>query len=753
MLSLLCVAVGVGAQMPDLSGVVERFAPGVQEEVPQVRPIPTDRAFKLQSARSAEQDGKIVRLKGEVRFTFREFTVRCDEAEGDLETEIFRLKGNVFVTSSTLNYEGREIVMNFKEKTAEFASARSVLKPELIGGELKDNLFVQGERGTGGEKRYSLDRGVCTTCGLPHPHYHISARRIDVIANDKVVLRDAALSILGRRVLSLPYMSLPLDERLPRYIPETGQSQDEGYFIKSRWGVGIAGDELLDARLDYMTKLGFGVGGDFTYRDLSKSINGSLKLYGLIGPQDSLTGALSHTQRFGAANLNVSADYSRRNYLTSPNNTQLSLRNTFTTPFLGGQSRLAFNRTENRTTNFRTQNQILQLSDSRTWRGGPSTQIDLSFSDYSARSGAFAQDRRVLDVNARAAQRFGNLDAELAYQRTVPISEIVNFFSATDRTPIISLRSDSNRLFQTKNRWNPSFDLSVGELVDATRRRPITRINFETVLPNQTLQSGALQVQGAGRFKQSLYSDDTAQFIVGLDSSARWRFGKRSGLNLRYNYLRPQGFTPLSIDQTGRSDLFGADVALELRKDLLVAAQTGFDLLAKDRNLASSWQLVGARLEYSPSSDFQIRTSANYDTFSQVWNVLRMDASIQQGSSKYYVGLRYDGQRNTWGAVNFIGEGMRWGRLTTSVLLAYNGYTKRFESRQLSFMYDMHCTEALLEIIDNQTGFRNGTSVAFFIRLKALPFTTPFGRGTRGQGSGFSGGFGTGFGGGTWSQP
>ena len=86
--------------------------------------------------------------------------------------------------------------------------------------------------------------------------------------------------------------------------------------------------------------------------------------------------------------------------------------------------------------------------------------------------------------------------------------------------------------------------------------------------------------------------------------------------------------------------------------------------------------------------------------------------------------------------MNFIAEGMRWGKLTTGLLLSWNGYTERFESRQISFMYDLHDADALLEITDNQTGFRNGTSVAFFVRFRAMPFLTPFRYGTRGQGLG-----------------
>lgn len=696
----------------------------------------SQRDFKLERADSASQDGDNVRLSGNVRFRFRDFDVTCDDAEGNLETEIFTLRGRVKVRGEGLGYQGEKVVVNFKDRTAEFERARTVIEPKLIQGPLKQNIFIQGASGTGSESRYSLADGICTTCELEHPHYHLSAREIEVFPENRMILRDARLEILGATILRVPYLSIPLDETAPRYLPETGQSRDEGYFIKTRFGIGVPGDETLDARVDLMTKLGLGLGTDLRYRDAGRLMSGDLRLYGLVGPRKTLTGSLNHRQQLGSVNLNINADYSRFNYLTSPNNTTLTLRNLATFPLLGGQTRIAYNRLTNQAPNFRTESQNIQLGDNRSWRGGLTTTLDVNLSSVSSRSGTFDQVRRVLDLRASATQRFTSVDAQLAYLRTVPITESANFFSATDQTPLFTLRSDLHRLTGRRSGFNLQTEMSIGEWVDSVRRRSVTRTHFEVVLPQQTFKADRLTMNVAGRFKQSLYSDDTAQFVFGTDAAIGYRLGERVGVNVRHNYLRPQGFSPLTVDRTGRNDLFGADITLKLRDDLTVAAQSGYDLLARDRNFPSSWQSIGSRLEWTPSDKFSLRLSATYDMFNEVWNSLRVESALQIQGAKFNIGARFDGQRSTWGAINIFGEGVRWGRLTTSFLLAYNGYTRQFESRQFSFLYDMHCSEALLEIIDNRTGFRNGTQISFFIRLKALPFATPFGRGTRGQGSG-----------------
>jgi hypothetical protein len=75
-----------------------------------------------------------------------------------------------------------------------------------------------------------------------------------------------------------------------------------------------------------------------------------------------------------------------------------------------------------------------------------------------------------------------------------------------------------------------------------------------------------------------------------------------------------------------------------------------------------------------------------------------------------------------------------------SALLLYNGFLERFDSRHFAFTYDLHCAEAVLQIIENNVGFRPGREFLFFIRIKALPFDSPFGTGRLGQPIGLGGG-------------
>lgn len=730
---LTCLA---AAQMPQVDNLMRHAIDKPHGTPPTIPDLPPERAFDF-TADESERNGEDVHLKGQVTIKFREYTAVCDEAIGNTRTRIFDLRGNVQVFGPEMNYVGDAVIANFKDKTVEFTNARTVMKPGAIKNGLQDDLYIHAGSGHGSEKRYVLENGDCTTCDLPTPHYHISAKNIEIIKDDRIIMRDARLVVKGKTILRIPYLSLPLDENLPRYLPEIGKSQDEGLFIKTRWGIGIPGDDLLDAKVDLMSKLGVGLGAELKYRDTI--MKGTAKIYNVFGPENTRTASIEHLQQLGHGVLTVSGNIGNQNYLTAPQNEIINVRGIYAFPFLGGRTRFTMGHQSNKSGNFQSTSQVATLRDEREWRGGLRTTLDFNLSSYYSRSGAFSQDRKVIDINAMATKRFASLDAELAYQRSVPISEIVNFFSATDRTPLLTLRSDFNRMLNRKSSgpFNIMTEFTVGELVDAVKHVPVGRTTMELIVPQQTLASGRHALRLAGRFKQGFYSDNTAQFIFGADGNYSYSFGQDSSINLRYNYLRPQGYTPLQLDRAGRTDLFGSDISFRLHPTLLIAAQSGYDLLARERSLSSSWQNVGARLEWRPSERFLFRSSATYDTLGRLWNNVRMDLlAYQTDTTKFYLGARYDGTRSQFGAVNFIAEGMRWGKLTAGLLLSWNGYTKDFETRQMSLMYDLHDADALLEITENRTGFRNGTSVAFFIRLKAMPFLTPFGKGTRGQGFG-----------------
>ena len=139
------------------------------------------------------------------------------------------------------------------------------------------------------------------------------------------------------------------------------------------------------------------------------------------------------------------------------------------------------------------------------------------------------------------------------------------------------------------------------------------------------------------------------------------------------------------------------------------------------------------RDRYKLGNAFSFRTLTSYDPFTQAWSNLRLDTTWQTPSLNATIGARYDGLRHTWASVNAYLDGLEIGKTRFGTTLNFNGYTGRFDSQQYNMVYDLHCAEAIITVQDFGSGFRAGREIGFFIRLKAIPFDSSFGRGRLGQ--------------------
>jgi len=233
-------------------------------------------------------------------------------------------------------------------------------------------------------------------------------------------------------------------------------------------------------------------------------------------------------------------------------------------------------------------------------------------------------------------------------------------------------------------------------------------------------------------FKQTFYNDDTAQYVLQSVAEQTFGLGGRSAFSLRWNYLRPYGFSPLGIDRVGFYNLLSADLRWFIGSGWSLSAQTSYDLRARDLN-REAWSLLNLNLEYEPTPLLRWRNQLSYDPNRQRLLSIQTDLFWQFGESQLVFAGRYDAQRAKWGRIFVRADAIRWGRTRLSVLTQYNGYLNRFESRQLLLTYDLHCAELELRYIDNPFGFRRDTGVQVFIRLKALPSFSRFGYGQLGQ--------------------
>jgi hypothetical protein len=711
--------------------------------------------FQAKHADTIRREGSVIFLEGNCLFLIRGYKVTSDSAQYDRVAATATLTGHIHIDGALFSIlpergetlqDASSVTINFANNTYIAKNAQSQISPQLIQGGLRDKVYVQGRESFGDQRQTTTLDGSLTTCNYPVPHYDIEARNIVLRPGRRIIFRHTKIRILGYVVAQLPFLSVPLDNRTSKWIPYVGQSPEEGDFAK--WLIGLPGKNpnyYLETREDFMTKLGVGLGLDYAY--LTKASAGTLSIYHVFGSTDDLTFSSNHRQVFGWGTFTEQTEYDKDNYLVDPGST------TFNTKLAAlinegqrGSDQVSLTESSSMELGDGNNSSTLGIDDRRQYGKGLSSQTTLSYFNTSSTyaNNAFESsglDSQRLDVDAQIQKDFNAGSLAVQYQRSVPIGSSSSYMTTSDETPVITLTSDSRKLFGSGLGTQLPFqtELSWGDFQDPRYGDHITREYFAFDLNKIDNSTSRLKLDYSADFHQGIYSDDTAQYVLGAGSNLRYDLGGTTGVNLRYNYLRPFGYTPLLVDDTGYTNYLSSDLNFRPIKSLLLGAQTGFDFARRQEDQIG-WQQIGLRSEFQPAKYFLLRGLYTYDPYNKSWEDVRMDLTYVPGATNVTISSDYDAETHIWTTVDLMVQNFKWGKLTSSTALDYDGYLKQFDSEQFSFTYDLHCAEAVFALQQTNYGFDSGRSVSFFIRIKAFPFDTPFGAGTRGQPIGLSSG-------------
>jgi LPS-assembly protein len=696
--------------------------------------------LQVRSADDIVVRGDDIEAVGNVDILFGEYILKADKIAGNRKTRQFRLEGNATVDGPGENVTGDAIDVNLRERTFAFSNGAAKLEPERLRKPNPGALFVGAIEGGGESGVVTAIDAETTTCELEHPHFAIRSKSVKVIPGKRADLRNVAVSVLGKTIIRLPMVSIPLERGAQRWLPTVGQSPDEGYYVKARVTTPLPGENFVDTRLDLMSRLGTGLGWDYNYSN--KTLSGLFSLYGLFGVRRSTLLTSRHEQNLFGGTLSSFSSYQRLNYLTAPESTVTNVSGQYIVPRTLGSTRLTYQRYGSSTAGFSATDQSFGLSDSRSI-GPLKSNLDLNFQRNDSSGGAARSVLQRFDVRHSTATSFSSFDAELMYSRTVPVGRGERVFAGNDVTPMLTLRSDSERLINpTVGRtWPVRLSASIGELSNLAGQDRVTRLYFSSQIARSEKTSRSSTLNWSTEFQQGLYSDDTAQYVLNHQASLKQKIGTRGSLGVQYRQLRPFGFSPVSIDQTGQTDALALDLSVSPAQAVVFSAQSGYDFNYK-RVFGSPWRSIWLRGLWDPGPRLRLDASANYDTIDQRWSNLRVDLLAGRSPWELGLGVRYDFANESLAGVSARLVGARYGRTRFRMLMDYNGYSKRLEAQHYQASYDLHCAEAVLEVIDNRIGFRSGRTIGLYLRIKAFPSESLFGQGTRGQAVGSGFGFG-----------
>jgi len=198
-------------------------------------------------------------IKSKVKYTAN------DSMRFDVKNQKMYLFGNAEVIYENLNLKAGYIELNMKDNSV-FAEGRKDSSGKMIElpkfkqgdqtfsskkmtynfhtkkGKIIEVDTKEGEGYVHGETikkdtnaAYYIKNGRYTTCDNPDPHFYISARRLKVIPDDKIITGPANLVICGIPTpLAVPFGFFPnkTGQKSGIIIPTYGQSATQGYFLK-----------------------------------------------------------------------------------------------------------------------------------------------------------------------------------------------------------------------------------------------------------------------------------------------------------------------------------------------------------------------------------------------------------------------------------------------------------------------------------------------------------------------------------------
>ncbi len=202
-----------------------------------------------------EKEKKVVG-SGHVVITYKDTTLTCDKITVFTETKEAQAEGNVRIVQGESFFGGEAVNYNFEKETGTIVNFKGYSAPWYTKGESAERA---------GADKFIVDKGSVTTCDHDNPHYRLSAKKVLIYPNVKVVLRNATVWVGPVPVFWMPVYIHPLDENRPKVTVIPGKNSDWGGFLLTAWRYDLDQNHKGIVHIDSRERKGIAYGVDHTY--------------------------------------------------------------------------------------------------------------------------------------------------------------------------------------------------------------------------------------------------------------------------------------------------------------------------------------------------------------------------------------------------------------------------------------------------------------------------------------------------------
>ncbi len=243
------------------------------------------------------QDEQVLLLQGNVEVHFRDVIIFADEVRlNDAKDEFFGA-GDVRFQGPDRDIFADSIWFNYSRDEFDMRNARGSL---IVKG-VSEIVWFEASRLKGNIDDYRMIQGRVTTCSPDERReYHVEARYIRVMPDNKVIFRNGYIFILNVPVLWLPYWAYSLEET--PWTVDVGKDSMNGVYVRTKYN--YLAEELIVGTLimEYYSRRGARVGGEHRYLLPRHGVGsfGCLFTYGTY--RNTFDGTVTHANEY---NLNL----------------------------------------------------------------------------------------------------------------------------------------------------------------------------------------------------------------------------------------------------------------------------------------------------------------------------------------------------------------------------------------------------------------------------------------------------------------
>ncbi len=201
---------------------------------------------------------------GNVAVRYGNTLINSDRVEGSISREIV-FSGNAKIDTQGATSYADAIHVFPGSRSFRLINPRGVLLPEFLRERITEPLYVSGGEFAGTTNGYFFaEQFIATTCREHFHHYEFRIGDAELFPQEKLVLHKVAIYFFGVKIITLPYLVIPLNVnprfKRPRtdYLPEFGQNAIEGYYARIPYSFAEGAVAATFLRLDITQKKGEG---------------------------------------------------------------------------------------------------------------------------------------------------------------------------------------------------------------------------------------------------------------------------------------------------------------------------------------------------------------------------------------------------------------------------------------------------------------------------------------------------------------